>query len=280
MSRNEKLFLLLSFVISLAVWSYLVSWEFSIILIVSLLIHEYGHYWWMGKDGVQNRTMFFFPPFGAMAMAKDICPSYGAESRIALAGPIFGFIPAVLAGILWNITGMDIFGASIVLICWINLFNAAVPIPILDGGHVIKAVLFSIHYQLGIIFYVFGFILTIFIFLFVLRSPVFLFILFLLYQDFKMVLVAKSNLKNTEEALARLTEADALVFMMSPKKILEERRDLFNKICNMPKMAPKEMFNNLVCLLLINAIYVFVLLQVSRMLNISLASETFLNFFK
>ena len=165
MTNRERVTLLVSLAISLLYWGWTYGAYLGSIFVVSLLIHEYGHYYWMGREGILNRSMMMVPPFGAIAFAKDMWPSRGAESRIALAGPAFGILSIAVPLLGWLIYRDELSRAGIFLVCIINLFNLCLPIAILDGGRVIKSLLFSINRSLGIFFYHFSVIL---LFLFVL----------------------------------------------------------------------------------------------------------------
>ena len=176
--------LLGSMLLSIALWWYIYSLKFAIMLIFSLFIHEYGHYFWMGKEGITKKRMFFMPPFGAVAQSLEMFPGLGAEARIALAGPAFGLIPTVLFYLLWLLTGNLLFLASIYFSSFINLFNLLLPIPILDGGRVIKSSLISINPKLGSFFYMFGFITLAFCLTSGYLSPMFVLLIgYFLWQE-------------------------------------------------------------------------------------------------
>ena len=60
---------------------------------------------------------------------------------ISLMGPAFGLITSVLGVVLYYATEMEIFAGVAVLSALLNLFNL-LPILPLDGGHVLKALVF------------------------------------------------------------------------------------------------------------------------------------------
>lgn len=136
--------LVISIFLSLVIWGFLVGVEFACVLIFSILVHEYGHYWWMGREGIRERDMIMIPPLGALAISKERWPSYGAEARIALAGPFFGLIPAVIFAVLAIVTSNTFWFAAAGIAAVINVLNLIPAIP-LDGGRSFRAVLVSIH---------------------------------------------------------------------------------------------------------------------------------------
>lgn len=154
MSQKEKLLLFLSIAISIALWGMFYGWKFGLILVTSLLIHEFGHYRQMGREGISKRSMFMLPPLGAIAFSKEPWPTRLAETKIALAGPLWGTIPVLVLLFWWYfVQPLPFFAASAAIIAFANLFNLALPVAVLDGGRVIKSVLFSWRPVLGLVFY-------------------------------------------------------------------------------------------------------------------------------
>lgn len=157
MTAREKTLLFFSVIASVAIWGWLYSWKAGLVIVFSVIVHEYGHYRQMGKEGVGKRTMFFLPPFGAVAIAKEQWPSRLAEAKIALAGPIFGLVSVLVFVSAWLAWGGHLWLAAAAWACIVNLFNLLLPIAILDGGRVIKSICFSISNNLGKMFYLLSF---------------------------------------------------------------------------------------------------------------------------
>jgi len=189
MSQKDFRWLVGSIILSIILWGILRNWAFGCIIVSAIMIHEYGHYYWMSKEGIRNKTMLAIPLMGALAVSREFWSSRGAEMRIALAGPAFGIFSVMLFYALWILTGSDIFGAAIILACYINLFNLLLPVPLLDGGRVIKSFLFTLNEQLGIRFYYFGFGILVYLTLIVRLFPLFFgfFIGWMLWQDYKQL---------------------------------------------------------------------------------------------
>lgn len=161
MTVLEKKRLWLSVFISLGVWSIFYGPALGFVLTFALLFHEYGHYYWMEREGITNKTMIMLPPLGALAISREPWPSLKAETRIALAGPGFGFLFALVLLVIQWLSESYTVSIAIWMICWFNLTNLCLPIAVLDGGRVIKSILLSITPRLAISFYYFSFVFLI-----------------------------------------------------------------------------------------------------------------------
>jgi len=155
---KQKNLLVLSVVLSIVIWGFFYGFIAGTAFTLSLLFHEYGHYYWMGREGIKNKTMMMIPPFGAIAIPKEPWSSLGAEARIALAGPGFGLVSAVALLLTGVVFGSYKIKITTFTVCLVNLFNFWAPIAILDGGRVIKPLLLSLNTKLGIGFYYFSFV--------------------------------------------------------------------------------------------------------------------------
>ncbi len=143
-------------------YSWLFSWQFCVLLMGSLFIHEMGHIWAMRYCGLRTRGIYFIPFVGGAAVTQDQFPSRGAESFIAIAGPIAGLALTALAALAYLLTESPLFAAAAGWIGLVNLFNL-LPINPLDGGRIWKSVAFSIHGKLGISFLILGMMSGIFL---------------------------------------------------------------------------------------------------------------------
>jgi len=194
MTTKEKSSLWLSVLLSVAIWSFLYGPGIGVIFTFALLFHEYGHYYWMGREGIKNKTMTMVPPFGAIATSREPFPSLGAEARIALAGPGFGFLSAIVLLLVGYISEGYTIKIAVFIVCLVNLFNLCAPIAVLDGGRVIKSILFSFNARLGISFYYFSFFI---LFLFVWWYPSF----FTLTLGFIIFNILLSDFYNTKRII-------------------------------------------------------------------------------
>lgn len=197
--------LIISILLSLIIWTWL--WKshwFAIVLVVSILVHEYGHYWWMGCEGIKKRDMMMVPPFGAVAISKEgWLGKRAVEARIALAGPVFGLLSLLMFVLLLVLTQEPVWAASAFLVCYINLFNL-MPVAILDGGRVTKSLVVSVHPALETAFNVASVIFILAIFIFV--SPIFgILIFFFWWSEFSFYRRAR-NFEHIEKPLLRSLE--------------------------------------------------------------------------
>lgn len=134
----------ISIVLSVVVWWFIFkNIGIALVLIGSILVHEYGHYFWMGREGIKKRDMFMVPPLGAMAISREPFRTYGIEGRMAIAGPASGIIAPILFFILFFLTKNSFWAVGVFIASAINIFNL-LPIVPLDGGRIFRAVLVSL----------------------------------------------------------------------------------------------------------------------------------------
>lgn len=211
-TRNSGLsyfWLAVSIWASILVWGWLFNYKMAIVLVVSILVHEYGHYYWMGREGIKKRKMIMIPPFGAVAMSGEPFPGYAAENRIALAGPGIGLAALVGFYFLLSVTGQSMWAAAVVITAYINLFNLIVPISVLDGGRVIKSTLFSLNYYLGMVFAIFGLAASVALGIYV--SPIGFLVAYGVWRETKNVSNARKDVESINKELKGLKAVERLL---------------------------------------------------------------------
>lgn len=121
--------MLLSFGVYWTVW----GWKFAAGLVISIYIHEMGHVVALSRFGMRATAPMFIPGFGALIRMKQHPASPREDSRVGLAGPLWGLGAALAALGIYELTGIPIWAAIARVGAWINLFNL-IPIIPLDGG--------------------------------------------------------------------------------------------------------------------------------------------------
>jgi stage IV sporulation protein FB len=150
----------------------------AIILTGVVLIHELGHFLAMKYFKYSDLGIFFLPGLGAFAKGTKDKVTQKQELVILLAGPLPGMIIGIILYILgWQTqSGIALNTANIFLL--INLFNLLPVIP-LDGGKMIKILLFRKNQIINTIFLVIS-ILFLFVFAIISKNYILLVIPFAL----------------------------------------------------------------------------------------------------
>lgn len=135
-------------VLSFVIYSLFFSWGFSVLLIGSLVFHEYGHIWAMQRCGMKVSGIYLIPFVGGAAVPKSKIPSQAATVFIYLAGPAFGLALAVATVAGYLCTGWTVLAGAACWMAILNLFNL-LPVFPLDGGGVLRAIAYSVHQVTG-----------------------------------------------------------------------------------------------------------------------------------
>jgi Zn-dependent protease len=128
-----KLTTLLSMAASLGVYWALYGWPLALGTVISIYIHEMGHVASMRRYGLPASAPMFIPGLGAFIRLRGVRLSPIVDSRIGLAGPIYGLGAALGALAVYYITHVRVWGVIANFGAWINLFNL-IPIWQLDGS--------------------------------------------------------------------------------------------------------------------------------------------------
>lgn len=135
---------------SLAGYAWLFTWQFAVMLLACLVIHEYGHIRAMRYFGLKTKGIYLIPFVGGLAVSEDKLTTRWQNVIISLMGPAFGLLASLAAVVLYYISGLEIFAGVAVLSALLNLFNM-LPIVPLDGGHVLKSISFSMRSWAGLL---------------------------------------------------------------------------------------------------------------------------------
>ena len=128
-----KLSTLLSMLAFAGVYWALYGWTFAIGMVFSIYIHEMGHVLTLREYGIPASAPMFIPGFGAFIRLKQLRITPIQDSRVGLAGPIYGLGAAAFALVAGYVTGAKAWDAIAHFGAVINLFNM-VPVWQLDGS--------------------------------------------------------------------------------------------------------------------------------------------------
>ena len=128
-----KLSTLLSMLAFAGVYWALYGWTFAIGMVFSIYIHEMGHVLTLREYGIPASAPMFIPGFGAFIRLKQLRITPIQDSRVGLAGPIYGLGAAAIALAGGYLTGAKAWDAIAHFGAIMNLFNL-IPVWQLDGG--------------------------------------------------------------------------------------------------------------------------------------------------
>ena len=128
--------------------------QFALILLVVIAIHEAGHYLAMRAFGYRNVQMLALPLVGGVTVGHETHPRATHRAWMSLMGPL----PGIVIGWLLLVIALTQHSENWLLYsAWvflaINYLNV-VPVPPLDGGHIVQAMLPARWYGLRIGFLV------------------------------------------------------------------------------------------------------------------------------
>jgi Zn-dependent protease len=130
---------------SVAAYSVLFTWQFAILLVLAILIHEWGHVFAMRRCGMPVKGVYLIPFVGGVAVGQAYMDNRLTEAQnyeIAMMGPVFGLGSCLALLVPFWLTGSEFWGASAAAVALVNLFNL-LPIFPLDGGRVLRALFAS-----------------------------------------------------------------------------------------------------------------------------------------
>jgi Zn-dependent protease len=111
----------------------LYGWAFALGLVLSIYIHEMGHVIALRRFGIPATAPMFIPGFGAFIRVQSVSMDPIQDSRVGLAGPLYGLGAAVFCLAVHAATGSKAWGAIAHAVAFMNLFNL-VPVWQLDGS--------------------------------------------------------------------------------------------------------------------------------------------------
>jgi len=133
-----KIGTLVTMLASLGVYWALYGWALALGVVVSIYIHEMGHVGMIRRFGFPSSAPMFIPGLGAFIQMRGIHLPPIPDSRIGLAGPIYGLGAAVAALGVYYVTGLKVWGVIAHFGAWVNLFNL-IPVWQLDGSRGLRS---------------------------------------------------------------------------------------------------------------------------------------------
>jgi Zn-dependent protease len=124
--------------VSVGAYALLWPWQFAVLFVLLLLVHEYGHVLALRREGIPASAPMFVPFLGALVAMKAMPRNALAEARVGLAGPVLGTLAALGVWALGAELDSDLLRAAAYTGFLLNLFNLA-PITPLDGGRAAAA---------------------------------------------------------------------------------------------------------------------------------------------
>jgi Zn-dependent protease len=118
----------------------LFGWSVAAMLIVVILVHEFGHVIAMRWAGIPVKGIYFVPFFGGVAIGGGRAKSEVERGLVALMGPGFSLLTTALLLLLSRQSNDPVLSQLALTSALLNGFNL-LPIFPLDGGHVAQALL-------------------------------------------------------------------------------------------------------------------------------------------
>ncbi len=111
----------------------LYGWAFALGLVLSIYVHEMGHVLALRHFGIPASAPMFIPGFGAFIRVRAVSMDPVQDSRVGLAGPLYGLGAALVCLAVHAATGSKTWGAVAHATAIMNLFNL-IPVWQLDGS--------------------------------------------------------------------------------------------------------------------------------------------------
>ena len=260
-SENTKaklIILILSAFIFFLVFGLLFDFQFALLLLPILFLHELGHLLAMKAFGYRNLQMVFMP-FGALAIGKNEGISAVKRVVVSLAGPVPGIILGFYIGLSPSINHFSWASEVAFMLIVINYFNLLPFLP-LDGGQVINHTLFSRYPKSQLAFFTLS-VISFVSFAVYTKDPVIgtisLFLILSLFYQFKnFKIYSKLNkIDNTKEESEKLIDKMFSQLADEPMRYRQKFYTIFSNL-NIISMPKAKLYEILIGLLLyISALY-------------------------
>ena len=125
----------------------------GIALIISIYVHEYGHFLMADELGLKPKHPRFIPFLGAYVSHNETFDDK-KKFKVAFAGPLFGGILGIISFYIDLIFDLSFFHQMALYSLVLNLTNL-IPFAILDGGHIVNSLRLNIFQLFVTIFVIF-----------------------------------------------------------------------------------------------------------------------------
>ena len=149
--RKAVLVLLVSVGLFLAAGAWQWSLEYAALLVPVLLFHELGHWVAMRTFHYRNLHMFFIPFFGAAVSGRHYNVPGWKRVVVSLMGPVPGIVAGAALTAVALLTESDLARRLALVALIVNAINLAPVLP-LDGGWVVRSLVFARHHLLDVAF--------------------------------------------------------------------------------------------------------------------------------
>ena len=151
--------LVFSIVAFVALGLFQFTWEWMLMILPVLFVHELGHLIAMKIFGYKNVQMFYIPFFGAAVTGRHYNVEGWKKAIVSLAGPVPSIVIGVLISIVAILTQWGWAEKLALITLMINGFNLLPFLP-LDGGWVAHTTLFSRSRYLDMGYRIFAVLMT------------------------------------------------------------------------------------------------------------------------
>ncbi|HEY4123113.1 MAG TPA: site-2 protease family protein [Rhizomicrobium sp.] len=121
--------------LSIAAYSFVFGWVYSVGFVLLILVHELGHYVAARRKGLDVGVPTFIPFVGAWIELKEKPMSVETEAYVAFAGPLVGTLGALACYFLSRAYDSQLLLALSYSGFFLNLFNL-IPLAPFDGGRI------------------------------------------------------------------------------------------------------------------------------------------------
>lgn len=227
--------------LSILVYSYMVNFKFALVFAIPLYLHELGHCFAMWNYGYKVKGIYMIPFLGGVALMDDIIVNRYEEIVISIYGAMIGSVVSFIMLFLGIYYDSKYLIASSMFVSLVNLFNL-LPINPLDGGRIVKSILYTISSKIGVVYLYLGILACTY---FIYRGLYFVgfFLMLTGYVEFKMESKNLIEFEKTDLKESILVSIKGLVFYLGIICVLYNLLSIGSDFITEPKFLT-EIFEN------------------------------------